>query len=228
RLPTERWLFLDLGATYVALYPLALTSLGDDLETPISLHQEDDSLRIAIANYDGPARHFWKYAVIPWEHPEPGIAPFFNGNLRAGLVVETADADAWDDFAAFRRAIAGTQVADTVDDTVRRVSVARDGRRLDLAVDLMTFAPIERRIDGEPEAYVFLDAPHAVQLGEKAMRTGDRTVQASRPGPWAVVDGETFQLTNPTPETITVQIDETALEIPPFGRTTCEGLRGAV
>lgn len=221
-LPAGRWLILDLGTTYVALYPLVPTPLGDGAATPVSLHREDGALRLTIANYDGPAKHFWKYAAIPWEYPEPAVAPFFNGHLRAGFVVETADAGEWDGFAAFRRAVAGSRVTDAVEATVRRVTVERDGHVLELAVDLMTFAPIERRIDGLPEGPVFLEAPTVVQLAGEEARIDGRTVGSSQPGPWVVVDEDAMHLANPTPVTVSLRVGETVVDLPPFGRAAID------
>lgn len=222
RLPAERWLFFDLGATYVALYPFAPTPLGAEDSAPVALHQEDGFLRLTIANYDGPEKHFWKYAVIPWEHPEPGIGPFYNGNLHAGFAIETADAADWTDFSTFRRAVSESRVMDAAEGSARRVSFARDGKTLELAIDLITFDSVERLVDGQPEEYVFLDAPRAVQLSGEEMRLNGLAVRANRAGPWVVDAGERLHLTNPTFEPVVVRAGDADVNLSPFGRTTVD------
>ena len=216
RLPDREWFFLDLGAVYVAIHPLGVTRLGDLDVDPVAIHRYEDGLRITIENYDGPSNHFWKYAVITWEHPEPQIGPFFNGNLNAGFAIETADASDWPDFAAFRRAVSETTTSDQIDCNVRVVTTERNGRRLSLAVDRITFEPVERSVDGVAETYTFLEAQLAVQPWETPLTLQGDAVTSQPPGPWVIADGAERYITNPTPETVSVRIGTRQVELGPF------------
>jgi hypothetical protein len=227
-LPAVEWLFLDLGSVYVAIFPLRPTHLGGEEATPVSLHRDDDGrMRLAIANYDGPPKYFWKYARLPWERPAAAPGPFFNGHLRAGVLVETADAASVGDFAAFRQAVAASHVTDTLEGDIRRVRWQRDGHGLELAVDMTTFAVVERLVDGQPLAGdPFLIAPEVAQIDQTTATINGMSVAASAPGPWVAQTGDGTIVVNPTFAEVTVTIGQTAVVVPAFARATVDA-RGA-
>ena len=217
RLPAEEWLVLDLGAAYVGLYPLAPTHLGGDRARPVSIVEEEGgALLLRVANYEGPARHFWKYASIPWEDWNPTTGPFFHGNVHAGMLIEAADAADWSSAAAFRKALAATAIGDEATDGVRRVTMERDGASLALAVDLCTFEAVERAIDGVPAPHVGLQAPGMVQfIGEETTLDGT-SARCSVAGPWVIRLADRLRVTNPTAEPAIIEIGEERLTVPPY------------
>ena len=218
RLPAGHWLVFDLGATYVAIFLLEPTHLGGDPDRPVSLHREEGGLRLAIENYAGPAKHFWQYAPIPWEYRSAAIGPFFNGNLRAGVLVETADAADWPDATSFQAAVTAARVHDQVTGGVRRVQFEREGQALALAVDLRSFTAVERLVDGQPEPEVALSAPDVVQLLAGANDVDGHTVVASAAGPWLALAGAGYAVANPTPTAITLTLDGQSIRLPGFAR----------
>lgn len=229
KLAAEQWLFLDLGTTFVAIYALRPTHLGGDAAAPVSLHQDDGRLRLVIANYTGPAKYFWKYAHLPWEHHADAPGPFFNGHLRAGVLLETADAASGPDFATFRQAVAASSVSDTTTDGLRRVRWQRDGQSLELAVDMMRFTVEERVIDGQTvPGDVFLTGPDAAQLDQSALVTGGQLVTASAPGPWLTLaaDGSGV-IANPTFDETSVALGDMEIVLPAFSRGMLDGQSNA-
>lgn len=220
RLPSGQWLFLDLGQTQVVIYPLSPTPLGGDRERPVSVHRGDGMLRVDIANYAGPLRHFWKYAPLPWESPAGAPGPFFNGNLRAGFLIETIDASDPGETDRFREMMTRSRVTDAVDGTTRRVRWERDDQVLELAVDLVTFRAVDRLINGVPAAVPFLEAPDVIQFDGSDARIGEVRVSATAPGPWLIaLDGE-YALANPTPATVAVTVGAISVELPAFARAS--------
>ncbi|CAA9576675.1 MAG: hypothetical protein AVDCRST_MAG88-2880, partial [uncultured Thermomicrobiales bacterium] len=218
RVAAGQWLTLDLGPAYAAIYPLRPTHLGGDGARPVALHADGTDLRLTIDNYDGPAKFFWKYAPLPWEHGGGAIGPFFHGNLRAGFLIETTDASEWGDFEAFRRAVEEAHVSDTVDDLVRRVRWERGGHSLELAVDLHTFARVAHLVDGQPEADVSLQAPGVVQLPGTSAGLDGVEVRSSAPGMWVAVADDGYAVANPTPAPLEVGVAGAAAMLPAFAR----------
>jgi hypothetical protein len=222
--PAEQWLFINLGTAYVALYPLRPTHLGGDEAAPVSLHRDDDGrLRLAIANYAGPPKYFWKYAQLPWERPAAAPGAFFHGHLRAGVLVETADSATAGDFAAFRQAVAASRVSDTLTDGVRRVRWQRGDQSLELAVDMATFEVVERIVDGQPlPGDPFLTTPEVAQLDQAAVSVGGQTTTATAPGPWVAETGEGAIIVNPTFGEVGVTIGQKTVAMPACARATID------
>jgi hypothetical protein len=159
RSPAEAWLVFDLGSTFIGIYPLRPTHLGGDTQHPVSLHRENGTLRLTIENYAGPAKYFWRYSPLPWEHPEDSVGPFFNRNLHAGFLVEAADARDWASPSAFHAALQSARISDQTAGAIRRVRFEREGQALELAIDLKDFRTVERLIDDRPEPEAAGEAP---------------------------------------------------------------------
>lgn len=218
RQPGQQWIFLDLGSVYVGLYIFEPTVLGAIATEPVEIHRTGSEARISIANYDGRPRRFWKYAEIPWEHPEDEVGPFYNGNLHAGVYLELADAGAWSSFDTFRTALETTEFTDEACDRVRTVSAKRDGRSLELGVDLMTFLPITRLVNNAQPVDPMLDAPLTAQLDTGTVQLGEFSIRSEIPGPWVVLGKHALSLTNPTAAPAVVHIDDTEIVLEPYGR----------
>jgi len=219
----EAWVCFDLGAAYVAVYPLAPTLL-DAAGPPVTLFREGERLRLEIRHYRGPPRTFWRYMTLPWVagNDTETLGPFFRGNLRAGFLIETADAGAHGSFEAFCRTVENSRVEDTGDEARRLVRTSRGERTLELALDLCTFAVLGGGTDAPGDPAATLSAPGLVQFGASPVTLSGKLARASAPGPWLALEPEPLAV-NPLPQEVSLHVGGARYALPPFSRRRLEG-----
>ena len=113
------WLIVEDGGVYVGVYPLEPSCLGR--EAPIRLERGPlGELWLAIYNYRGSPKRFWDYASLG--------GAFWQGNLRAGYIVEVAERDEFSSAREFLAHLAAARIDDRLDDNLlRTVTNCRHG-----------------------------------------------------------------------------------------------------
>ena len=148
--PLGNTVALESGDIMIAIKPLTLTNLGRREQIRLRV-MEDDTLVLEMDNYRGPRKSFWELA---W----PGT--FFQGQPQCGFYSEVANRSAYDNGAAFAKAVDSGTVRDFADpkatytgkeSRIWHVEYERDGRKFGLQVDLYDwFRPARRwNQDGE-------------------------------------------------------------------------------
>ncbi|NIV35810.1 MAG: hypothetical protein GWN58_42095, partial [Anaerolineae bacterium] len=130
-------------------------------------------------NYKGPAKRFWDYASLK--------GPFWQGNLKAGYVVEVADRDEFPSADAFLAYLLSSEIKDTVnEELIRNVSYRSGGDEIQIDYDLWFTEPAGRWINGEPYVAPNLDSPLAAQGDGGILRVGSATLTTNPQQIWLI------------------------------------------
>jgi hypothetical protein len=166
------------GGVYIGVRALAPSCLADD--APIVLERgPEDELWLTIYNYRGPPKFFWEYASLG--------GAFWNGNIRAGYIVEIAERYEYPSAAAFLAHLVRAEIDDTVDDAkVRTVRFRSGGDELELRYDLMRSVPGDRRINGSIYEPPPLSSPLAVQGESGRLAVGRANLETSPRMAWLI------------------------------------------
>ncbi|MBI3972364.1 MAG: hypothetical protein HY332_13880 [Chloroflexi bacterium] len=174
------WLVVAGGAVYVGVRPLEPSCLGR--EAPIVLERGPlGELWLTIYNYRGPAKRFWDYASLK--------GAFWQGNLRAGYVVEVAARGEHPSANAFLSRLRLATVEDRVEATaespaVRTVTYRSGGDTIALRYDLWRTQPVERQLSGGMYTPPALASPLAVQGDSGRLAAGGATLETNRQMVW--------------------------------------------
>ncbi len=172
------WVIVEDGGVYVGLFPLEPSCLGR--EAPILLERGPlGELWLTTYNYKGPAKRFWDYASLK--------GPFWQGNLKAGYVVEVADRDEFPSADAFLAYLLSSEIKDTVnEELIRNVSYRSGGDEIQIDYDLWFTEPAGRWINGEPYVAPNLDSPLAAQGDGGILRVGSATLTTNPQQIWLI------------------------------------------
>jgi len=169
------WLVVADGAVYVGVRPLAPSRLGH--EAPILLEQGPyGELWLTVYNYRGAAKRFWDYASLK--------GAFWQGNLRAGYILEVADREDYPSAAAFlahlqRATIEDATAATSTSPVERTVRYHSSNHSLELRYDLWQTRPAGRRFDGVEYVPAPLESPLAVQRDSGTLQAGSATLRTA-------------------------------------------------
>jgi len=172
------WVIIQDGAVYVGVRPLEPSCLGR--ETPLMLERGPlGELWVTAYNYRGVSKRFWDYGSLG--------GAYWNGNLRAGCVVEVAERTAYDSAASFLMHLRLAEIEDTVDDRrVRTVSYRSGGDELSIEYDLWNTRPGGRRINGAVYDPPNLRSPCAVQGDSGKLEVGEATLETHPQQVWLI------------------------------------------
>lgn len=212
RLRPHDVLLIADGDTYIALRPLEPSNLGDD--APILLHERAGELVLSIYNYyEGEPKRFWEYASLD--------GPFYQGNIRAGFIIEVGDRAEHGEFAAFRAHIMRGVIAERIEGSRRTVRYASGADLLEITVDLRANRLVERRVNGRTYHSPMLASPVAVQATSGALAAGTAHLTCGAVPAWLVADddGGAWAAANPSDDEVTWRLETplTTLESPAFG-----------
>ena len=172
------------GDALFALRPLGRTDLG--IGAPIHLVERGGDLVFEIYNYAGARKGFW-------ELRNPG---FFKGQPRCGVYLEVAERRDHEDGRAFGKLVASGVLKDVAeapfvsdgdDERLWSVEYERDGERVGLEVDLMSWA-LKRRWTKEGDlGFPMHESPFAAQ-GQGRAQSGGASAEVSGGAVWLYAD----------------------------------------
>jgi hypothetical protein len=144
-----------------------------------------------IYTYQGSEKSFWEMRAD---------GPFFQGYPKNGVYVEVAERNDYKDAAAFAQSVASGTLADHsarpfVSDGLRErlwsISYERDGQKVGIEVDLMSWNLKRRWTDGGDLGYPMLDSEFTAQSLDGNLRLGHAIVEASGGPVWIVAPAHT-------------------------------------
>jgi hypothetical protein len=178
------------GGAYTAVRVLTRTDMGRS--APIRLNEIQGDLVLEIYNYLGQDKPFWE---MSW----PGA--FYQGKPQCGFYLEMAERSAYPDGRAFGQAVAGGTLVDQADapyvyDGTKprpwKVSYARDGQELGIAVDLMEWSLLKRWTQDGELGLPMLAAPDAAQSRSGEIKLGGAVLRWGNPGGTALAPAWLF------------------------------------
>lgn len=177
------------GDAYIAIRPLSRTDKGRN--APIRLVEKQGDLVLEIYNYLGSKKPFWEM--------QPEWA-FFQGYPQCGVYLELAERDRYPDGKAFGQIIHQGQLTDTCDDPFTydaqskrlwTVEYERDGERIGIQVDLMTWQLQRRWTQDGTLAWQLLESPNAKENKSGIVQVGDAILTCGEDAAWLVAVPET-------------------------------------
>jgi hypothetical protein len=158
------WLIVEDGAVYIGIRPLEPSCLGRD--TPIMLERGPlGELWLTIYNYRGAAKRFWDYGSLG--------GAYWQGNLKAGFVVEVAERAEYESAGQFLAHLRRAEIDDAVDDErIRTVKYRSCGDEIAIRYDLWNTQPMERFLNGVLYEPPNLGSPLAVQGDSGELKVG--------------------------------------------------------
>lgn len=158
------WLIVEDGAVYVGVRALEPSCLRWD--TPIMLERGPlGEVWLTIYNYRGERKRFWDYDALG--------GPYWQGNLKAGFVVEVAERTEYPSAHAFLAHLAKAEIDDVADQAkVRTVTYHSGGDEIAIRYDLWNTEPKERYLNGALYQPPHLASPLAVQGASGDLRVG--------------------------------------------------------
>jgi hypothetical protein len=208
------WLIVVDGGVYVGVRPLKPSCLGR--EAPLRLERGPlGELWLSIYNYHGPPKRFWDYASLG--------GAFWQGNLRAGFVVEVAQRADYASASGFLKHLREATVEDEVDaDRMRTVTYHSAGDELVLRYDLWKTEPGERSLNGTSYQPPNLHSSFAVQGNSGELVVGSARLHTNPQQVWLVA--QEFEAERPCWVAVNPEDVVTPLRLEtPLGQITADG-----
>ncbi len=218
------------GEIYTAIRPLTVTDLGRN--APLQLTTIDRHLALEMYNYQGPAKTFWELAV-------PGS--FYQGQPQCGFYVEFAERADYADGNTFSKVVASGSIIDEAQPPVTHdaglerlweIEYARDGKKIGLEVDLMTWK-LKRRWTQDGElGWPMLESPLARQTRNGSITVDDSTLNCGAESAWllALPESRTWVAAyhGQQPAPLTLTLPDGKVEIAQMGMGTVIWKNGVV
>lgn len=176
------------GDALIGIRPLTRTDKGRN--APIRLIEREGDLVLEIYNYLGPEKPFWEM------RPEWA---FFQGYPQCGVFIELAEREDYPDGKAFGQTINQGKLTDiddepfTSDGTSPRlwsVAYERDGKKIGLEVDLMTWQMMRRWTQAGELGWSMLESPMVKQNRSGEVVVGDAILQCRTESAWLYANPE--------------------------------------
>jgi hypothetical protein len=204
------------GDAMFAVLPLSRTDMGRD--APIRLVERAGDLVLDIYNYSGSEKSFWDLRAE---------GPFFQGYPKNGVYVEVVERNEYENPQAFAQAVASGSLSDRADDPfvsdgatdrLWTIEYEREGKKVGIEIDLMTWTLRRRWTESGELGYPMLDSPFAVQSQDGNLRLGDATVESTNGPVWMVSPpGSKTWIVGyhgPEPTSLTLTVPGGKIEIP--------------
>jgi hypothetical protein len=204
------------GDTMFAIMPLSRTDIGRD--APIQLVERAGDLVLDVYTYQGSEKSFWEMRAE---------GPFFQGYPKNGVYVEVAERNDYQDAAAFAQSVASGTLTDHSDDPfvsdghqerLWSIDYERDGKKVGIEVDLMSWTIKRRWTDSGDLGYPMLDSEFTAQSLDGNLRLGRATVEASGGPVWIVAPAHTEEWIvgyhGPAPISITLTVPGGKIVVP--------------
>ena len=114
------------GDVYIGIRTLAPTRLGHGPD--VRVWHDGQELIVSVFNYEGPPKGFWEYRSLG--------GPFLKGNVKNGVVLRLADRSNNSSLAEFKASLTETALTDTVDGSLRTITLGSGKEALALTYDL--------------------------------------------------------------------------------------------
>ncbi len=187
--PEGEFVVIGSGAMLCAIRPLSRTDAGR--HAPLRLVEKDGDLVLEIYNYLGPQKAFWEM--------RPGLNPFFKGHPFCGVFLEMAERSDYTDGYAFGQTVARGTLRDEADapfvtdgesERLWTVEYERDGRRLGLQIDLMTWSLKRRWTQSGEQDWPMLNSPVARQTDSGMIEFGGSNLDCGPGTAWLYANPE--------------------------------------
>jgi hypothetical protein len=218
------------GDTMFAIIPLSRTDIGRD--APIQLVERAGDLVLDVYTYQGSEKSFWEMRAD---------GPFFQGYPKNGVYVEVAERNDYQNAAAFAQSVTSGTLTDHSDDPfvsdglrerLWSIDYERDGQKVGIEVDLMSWTIKRRWTDSGDLGYPMLDSAFTAQSLDGNLRLGHATVEASGGPVWIVAPAHTEEWIvgyhGPAPISITLTVPGGKIVVPQFTAGTIHWQNGNV